>query len=92
MSAAARSWMLDGVARFMLEHRHTSRECGAVFASFKAFETPLRHVLAVGSCHFGTHRIWWEAEAQSGAEALAQLPRYVAERTTAIRVGDIETP
>ncbi|HEX4719070.1 MAG TPA: hypothetical protein VH300_11105 [Thermoleophilaceae bacterium] len=80
------------MAQFMLEHRHTSRECGVVFASFKAFESPLRHAVAVCSCHFGTHRIWWEAEAQSGDEALAQLPRYVAERTTAIRVGDIETP
>jgi hypothetical protein len=82
----------DGVARFMLEHEHTSRECGAVFASFKAFESPLRHAVTIGSCHFGTHRIWWQAEAHSGDEALAQLPRYVAARTTAIRVADIETP
>jgi hypothetical protein len=80
------------VAWFLLEHRHSSRECGPVFASFKAFQSPLRHTVAVGSCHFGTHRIWWQAEAESGAEALAQLPRYVAERTTAIRVGDIDTP
>ena len=76
----------------MLQHAHTARECGAVFASFKAFESPLRHETAVGSCHFGTHWIWWQVEAQSGHEALAQLPLYVAERTTAIRVGDIQTP
>jgi hypothetical protein len=76
----------------MLQHAHTARECGAVFASFKVFESPLRHQMAVGSCYFGTHRIWWQVEAQSGDEALAQLPRYVAERTTAIRVGDIRTP
>ena len=78
--------------RFMLQHVHTARECGAVFASFKAFESPLRHEMAVGSCHFGTHRIWWHAEASSGDEALAQLPAYVAARTIAIRVGDIQTP
>jgi hypothetical protein len=78
--------------RFMLQHVHTARECGAVFASFKAFESPLRHELAVGSCHFGTHRIWWQVEATSGHEALAQLPRYVAERTIAVRVDDIQTP
>ena len=78
--------------RFMLQHVHTARECGAVFASFKAFESPLRHEMAVGSCHFGTHRIWWQVEAPSDHEALAQLPRYVAERTTAIRVGDVQTP
>jgi hypothetical protein len=78
--------------RFMLEHAHTARECGAVFASFKAFESPLRRGTAIGSCHFGIHRIWWEVEARTGDEALAQLPRYVAERTSAIRIGDIETP
>ena len=48
----------------MLQHVHTARECGAVFASFKAFESPLRHEMAVGSCHFGTHRIWWQVEAR----------------------------
>jgi hypothetical protein len=76
----------------MLEHAHTARECGAVFASFKAFETPLHQGVAVGSCHFGTHRIWWEIEAPSADEALAYLPRYVAQRTTVVRVGDILIP
>jgi hypothetical protein len=76
----------------MLEHEHTARECGAVFASFKAFESPLRHGVAVGSCHFGTHRIWWEVDATTGDEALTYLPHYVAERTAAIRIGDIQTP
>ena len=78
--------------RFLLQHVHAARECGAVFASFKAFESPLRHGITVGSCHFGTHRIWWHVEAPSCDEALAQLPRYVAERTTAFRIGDIQTP
>jgi hypothetical protein len=80
------------VPRFMLQHVHTERECGVVFASFKAFESPLRRQMAVGSCLFGTHRIWWQVEAPSDHEALAQLPPYVAERTIAIRVGDIHTP
>ena len=78
--------------RFVLEHAHTARECGVVFASFKGFESPLRHGLAVGACAFGTHRIWWDVEATTAAAALAQLPRYVAERTTAIRIRDIRTP
>ena len=82
----------EAVPQFMLQHVHTARECGAVFASFKAFDSPLRHQMAVGSCHFGTHWIWWQVEAQSGHEALTQLPRYVAARTTAIRVGEIHTP
>lgn len=78
--------------RFMLEHRHSAHECGVVFASFKAFESPLRHLATVGSCGFGTHRIWWDVEAATAEEALSRLPRYVAERTTAIRVGDLQTP
>jgi hypothetical protein len=84
--------MLGSMPRFMLEHSHTARECGAVFASFKAFETPLRHCVTVGSCHFGTHRIWWDVQAETAGDALAQLPHYVARRTTAILVRDLETP
>jgi hypothetical protein len=76
----------------MLEHSHAASECGAVFASFKGFATPLRHSVTVGSCHFGTHRIWWDVEAATAADALAQLPGYVALRTTAISVRDLETP
>lgn len=89
----ARLWRtLEGMSRFVLEHRHAPRECGVVFASFKAFDSPLRHRLVSASCDFGTHRIWWEAEADTEAEALSQLPRYVAERTAAIRVRDLRTP
>ena len=72
---------------------HTARECGVVFASFKGFESPLRHRarrrLVRASA---THRIWWEVEAATADEALARLPRYVAARTTAIRVGELQTP
>ncbi len=83
---------LEGMPRYMLEHRHTARECGVVFASFKAFQSPLRHQAVSASCSFGTHRIWWELEADTEAEALAQLPRYVAERTTATRVRHEQMP
>jgi hypothetical protein len=78
--------------RFRLEHQHVPDECPIVFASFKAFESPLRHQLTIGSCDFGTHRIWWDVEAATAEDALARLPRYVAQRTTAIRVGDLSTP
>lgn len=78
--------------RFLLEHRHVADECGVVFASFKAFQSPLRHQPTVGSCDFGTHRIWWDVEAATAEDALSRLPRYVAQRTTAIRVGDLRTP
>jgi hypothetical protein len=78
--------------RFRLEHRHVADECGIVFASFKGFESPLRHQPTLSSCDFGTHRIWWDVEAATADDALARLPRYVAQRTTAIRVGDLSTP
>jgi hypothetical protein len=84
--------MLDDVPRFLLEHVHSAPECGVVFASFKAFESPLRHQLTMASCDFGTHRIWWDVEAETASEALTKLPQYVAARTTATRVRDIQLP
>ena len=78
--------------RFMLSHRHDPQECGVVFASFKAFASPLRGSPVRASCDFGTHHIWWEVEAPNEDAALAQLPRYVAERTAALRVRERHTP
>jgi hypothetical protein len=92
MSRGAPAGMLPVVPRFLLEHVHSAPECGVVFAAFKAFDSPLRHRLTVGSCDFGTHHIWWDVEAATAGDALAQLPHYVAKRTIAIRVGDIRTP
>ena len=63
-----------------------------VFASFKAFESPLRHGVVPASCSFGTHRIWWELEAETETEALSQLPPYVAERTTATQIRHLRIP
>ena len=80
------------MARFLLEHRHTAAECGAVFAAFNAFDSPLRHKATTASCHYGGHRIWWDVEATGEAEALARLPLYVARRTTASRVRATEIP
>ena len=78
--------------RFLLEHQHLPSECGVVFAAFKAFDSPVRHTVVPGSCDYGTHRIWWDVEAADEADALARLPGYVAERTTAVRVRDLHTP
>jgi hypothetical protein len=87
---AGRCWA--GMPHFLLEHRHTAAECGVVFAAFNAFHSPLRRLPATASCHYGGHRIWWEVEAATEAEALARLPRYVAERTTATQVRATEIP
>ena len=78
--------------RFLLQHRHQPRECGVVFASFKGHPSPLRHRATLTSCRSGGHAIWWTVDADTEAEALGLLPRYVAERTTASRVSEVEIP
>jgi hypothetical protein len=80
------------MSRFILHHRHSPAECPVVFASWKGFASPLRHRVTVGSCTWGGHEIWWDLEAASVRDALALLPRYVAERTKAIQIGEVEIP
>jgi hypothetical protein len=80
------------MSRFVLHHRHEAHECGAVFASFKGHNSPLRRRPTVASCRSGGHAIWWTVEAASEAEALALLPFYVAERTTAASVSTVDIP
>jgi hypothetical protein len=65
---------------YLLHHRHEPNECGVVFAAFRGHQSPLRH------------RIWWTVQADSENDALALLPFYVAERTTATRVSDVDIP
>ena len=77
---------------YLLHHRHEPPECGVVFASFKGHESPLRHQTTVASCSSGGHAIWWTVEAASEEDALSLLPFYVAERTTATRVSDVQIP
>jgi hypothetical protein len=78
--------------RFLLHHRHQPGECAAAFASWRGFASPLRRGSAVGACHFGDHQLWWDVEASTPSEALDQLPWYVAERSTAIRVTEVAIP
>ena len=78
--------------RYMLEHRHEAHECGVVFASFKGHDSPLRHRATLASCRSGGHAIWWTVEAASEAQALALLPFYVADRTTAAGVSPVDIP
>ncbi|HEU0336872.1 MAG TPA: hypothetical protein VFR43_09980 [Gaiellaceae bacterium] len=77
---------------YLLEHRHEPRECGVVFAAFKGHDSPLRHRATLASCRSGGHAIWWTADADTEAEALVLLPRYVAERTSVSRVDEVEIP
>jgi hypothetical protein len=80
------------MARYLLEHRHQPSECGVVFAAFKGHDSLLRERPALASCPSGGHAIWWTVEADTEDEALALLPRYVAERTTVSRVSEVEIP
>ena len=78
--------------RFLLHHRHEPHECGVAFAAFRGHASPLRHQAALASCAHGGHAIWWTVEAASELEALALLPEYVAKRTTAVHVSEVEIP
>jgi hypothetical protein len=80
------------MSRYLLEHRHEPRECGSVFASFKGFESPLRHEATLASCRTGGHAIWWTVEAENETAALGLLPAFVAERTTVASVSEVEIP
>ena len=78
--------------RYLLQHHHEPDECGAVFASFKGDRSPLRHQATVASCLSGGHAIWWTVETTDEAEALALLPHFVLDRTTATKVSEIHIP
>ncbi len=77
---------------FLLHHRHDPQECGRSFASWKDVTSPLRHGTALATCRRGGHDLWWVVDAEDEEEALAQLPRYVAERTEAVRVDRVPVP
>ena len=80
------------VPSYLLQHRHESRDCGVVFAAFRGYESPLRHRPALASCASGGHAIWWTVEAAGEELALTVLPPFVAARTTATEVNEVEIP
>jgi hypothetical protein len=78
--------------RYLLVHEHTADECAVVFASWRGVDSPLRHTSAISTCEFDGHAIWWEVEARSEAEALGMLPSYVAARSIATRISEVQIP
>jgi hypothetical protein len=78
--------------RFVVHHRHEPHECGIAFSAFKGHESPLRRRAALASCPTGDHAIWWTVEAVSAVDALALLPFFVAERSTAVAVREVQIP
>jgi hypothetical protein len=77
---------------YLLHHRHAPSECAAAFAAWTGFRSPLRHRHAPSTCLAGGHTLWWQVHAEDAAAALVLLPRYVAERTTAVEFREIEIP
>ena len=80
------------MAHYLLHHHHEPDECGVVFASFRGLESPLRHRSTLASCRSGGHAIWWTVESATAEDALRMLPSYVAERTTATSVSEVDIP
>ena len=80
------------MSTYLLHHHHEAPDCGVVYASFKGHDSPLRHRKTLASCRSGGHAIWWTVEALSPRDALALLPFYVAERTTAVQVSEVDIP
>ena len=77
---------------FRLHHHHGADECPVAFAAWRGFASPLRRRPTLASCSLGGHEIWWDVEADSADQALQHLPRFVAERTKATAVSEIEIP
>jgi hypothetical protein len=80
------------MGRYLLHHRHEPDECGVVFASFRGHQSPLRHQPTLASCRSGGHAIWWTVDAETENDALGLLPVYVADRTTATSVSEVQIP
>ena len=55
-------------------------------------ESTLRRRPTLASCRSGGHAIWWTVEAATETDALGLLPAYVAERTTATSVSEVQIP
>jgi hypothetical protein len=77
---------------FLLHHQHEAHECAAAFAAWQGFDSPLRPGRVRSSCLSGGHGLWWQVQAASPRDALALLPRFVAQRTEPIQVREVEIP
>jgi hypothetical protein len=78
--------------RYLLHHRHAPDRCGVAFAAFKGHSSPLRHATTIASCPAGGHEIWWLVEASDPGQALAQLPFFVAQRSTVTEIREVQIP
>ena len=77
---------------FILEHRHAAAECKTAYAAWRGYDSPLRQRPAHASCAHGGHRLLWTVQAADRAQALAQLPPWLAERTQVEPVNEVILP
>jgi hypothetical protein len=77
---------------YVIQHRHAPQECRHAFAAWKGFDSPLRGHPALSTCARGNHSIWWTVEAADPPAALALLPDYVAQRSEATEVKEVQIP
>ena len=74
---------------YLVRHHHDPSDCGAAFAAWRGFRSPLRGRPALSSCLAGDHSVWWMVEAPSSPEALGQLPGFVARRAEVVQVEEV---
>ena len=77
---------------YVLKHRHRPDECDAAFAAWQGFISPLRGSPALSTCLEGGHELWWTISAQDSFAAYELLPRYVADRSSLVRVREVRIP
>ena len=77
---------------FVLHHIHAPRECETAYAAWNGFDSPLRHRPASSTCLAGGHCLLWRVEASSREDAVSLLPAFVASRTDAVEVREVEIP
>lgn len=80
------------MALFLLTHTHAPDACAVSFAAWRGSDSPLRSSEAVSACVHGDHTVWWLAEADDAATALALLPAYVARSTEVVEVRRVLIP
>jgi hypothetical protein len=92
MSRDAQNERLPAMPLFVLHHHHAPAECAAAFAAWQGFDSPLRRHPAASTCLDGGHALWWRVQAADRQAALALLPPFVAYRSDAIAVRDVQIP
>ncbi len=70
------------MARFMLHHTHRAEDCSHIFPSLQSYDTPLKGESFFCTCPSGDHGGFFQVEAASAGEALAQLPETMRSTTT----------